>query len=156
MDDFASSLRQRRKFARWTQQKLAEELGVSKAYINHFESGKRSPSEEDARQLAKILGADEERWAFLATSASKLRGIYQSAPEQTSLFILDLQREAPPKNDVRPPRGADVPGVEKLHREKPPKNGPQRPDIGRRSASLYGQLLDAAKTSREDDKLRTD
>jgi transcriptional regulator with XRE-family HTH domain len=92
MTDFSSLLKRRREAAGWTQKELAVHLGKSESYISLLECGARLPSEATARKLASILGADGQKWAFLACEAQEIQRIYQRYPEQTSLLLIELER----------------------------------------------------------------
>jgi transcriptional regulator with XRE-family HTH domain len=92
MTDFPSLLKQHREAAGWTQKELAVHLGKSESYISLLEGGTRLPSEVTVRMLARLLGADEQEWAFLACAAREIQRIYQPYPAQTSLLLIELER----------------------------------------------------------------
>lgn len=45
-----------RKASGWTQERLAEELGVTQAAVAHWENGRRNPSVETLKKVAAALG----------------------------------------------------------------------------------------------------
>jgi transcriptional regulator with XRE-family HTH domain len=92
MTNFSSLLRQHREAAGWTQKELAVHLGKSESYISLLEGGARLPSEVTVRMLARLLGADEQEWAFLACAAREIQRIYQRYPAQTSLLLIELEQ----------------------------------------------------------------
>jgi DNA-binding XRE family transcriptional regulator len=51
----ASALRQAREAKGWTQTKLAGTLGISKQLVCHFESNRRTPSQELAARIRRVL-----------------------------------------------------------------------------------------------------
>lgn len=52
---FATNLTRLRRAADWTQEQLAEEAGVDRAYISRLEAGKKNASIDLIERLAKAL-----------------------------------------------------------------------------------------------------
>lgn len=57
-DSFAVRLRTYRLAAKLTQEELAQRANVSGAAVRQWEAGRRGPSLEAAKQLARALGVD--------------------------------------------------------------------------------------------------
>jgi transcriptional regulator with XRE-family HTH domain len=55
---FGKQLRQIRRVKDITQEKLAEEIGVSAEFISNMERGKAAPSFETLEKLARVLETD--------------------------------------------------------------------------------------------------
>ncbi|MEB3103044.1 helix-turn-helix transcriptional regulator [Ferviditalea candida] len=46
----------RRKELKWSQDKIAKKINISRQYYNEIENGKRTPSVKIAKELADLLG----------------------------------------------------------------------------------------------------
>ncbi len=55
---FGKNLRAARKSLGWTQEHLAFEAGIKRAYLSEIESGKRNVSLDVVEKLAKAIGAE--------------------------------------------------------------------------------------------------
>jgi transcriptional regulator with XRE-family HTH domain len=57
MDTVGARVRYLREVRRWTQERLAQEAGVSKSFISEVEHDRRNPSAEKLLEIASVLGA---------------------------------------------------------------------------------------------------
>ena len=57
MDSVGARIKYLREAKRWTQERLAEEAGVSKSFISDAENDRRNPSSEKLLDIATALGA---------------------------------------------------------------------------------------------------
>ncbi|KKB86089.1 hypothetical protein VW29_04195 [Devosia limi DSM 17137] len=58
IETFGRNVRQARKDKGWTQEQLAFEAGVKRAYLSEVENGQRNVSLDVVEKLAKALGAE--------------------------------------------------------------------------------------------------
>ncbi len=92
-EDFAQWLQQQRKEANLTLRELADKLGVKHSYLSQLENGLATPSEDLARRIAAVFGADEERVVFLARNvAGLIREIKEKYPNQASSYFRKVIR----------------------------------------------------------------
>ena len=59
---FAVTLSNNREANRWSQEKLAEQAGISRSFIGKLESASANPSVETMLKLSKALGLNLERF----------------------------------------------------------------------------------------------
>ena len=64
--DFATTIRKRRRDLELTQETVALRIGTSIAYITLLETSRRHPSEKVLRKLADVLGLDPRELFFCA------------------------------------------------------------------------------------------
>lgn len=57
MDSIGARVRYLREARGWTQERLAQEAGVSKSFISEMEHDRRNPSAEKLLEIASVLGA---------------------------------------------------------------------------------------------------
>jgi transcriptional regulator with XRE-family HTH domain len=57
MDSIGPRVRYLREARGWTQERLAQEAGVSKSFISEMEHDRRNPSAEKLLEIASVLGA---------------------------------------------------------------------------------------------------
>lgn len=75
----AGRLRTLRKAAGLSQQRLAEQMGVSQAFVTKTETGATTPSDDrDVLTWAKVTGADTDEVAFLLGLLSEARSLQTS------------------------------------------------------------------------------
>ncbi len=55
---FRRRVRERLDELGWSQQDLADELGIGKAYVSHLMTGHRNPGLETLESVAKVLAVD--------------------------------------------------------------------------------------------------
>lgn len=60
IETFGRNVRQARKDKGWTQEQLAFEAGVKRAYLSEVENGQRNVSLDVVEKLAKALGVSPE------------------------------------------------------------------------------------------------
>tara|TARA_R110002020_G_scaffold50791_2_gene143660 strand:+ start:2124 stop:2330 length:207 start_codon:yes stop_codon:yes gene_type:complete len=60
IETFGRNVRQARKEKGWTQEQLAFEAGVKRAYLSEVENGQRNVSLDVVEKLAKALGVSPE------------------------------------------------------------------------------------------------
>ena len=60
IETFGRNVRQTRKERGWTQEQLAFEAGVKRAYLSEVENGQRNVSLDVVEKLAKALGVAPE------------------------------------------------------------------------------------------------
>lgn len=65
-NDFARNLKGLRKKRDWSQQELADKVGVSKQSIFNYENGKKTPSRDTVAKLAQVLKVSQD---FLLSGA---------------------------------------------------------------------------------------
>lgn len=58
MNDIGSKLKTLRKGRKFTQQELADKLGVTRATISNYEVGRRSPHISELQRFAEFYGVD--------------------------------------------------------------------------------------------------
>jgi len=87
-----TALRERRLLQGWSQDQLAERIGVSRQALNAIERGHAQPSVGTALALARLLGTTvEDLFGSPPSSASRLpRG---RAPAGTRLLLVEVQGE---------------------------------------------------------------
>jgi transcriptional regulator with XRE-family HTH domain len=61
-DTFAVRLARLREARGWSAYRLAKEAGVTSGQLSHLESGRRGPTLETARKLARALGVSLAEW----------------------------------------------------------------------------------------------
>jgi transcriptional regulator with XRE-family HTH domain len=93
---FAGRLRELREAAGWTQEQLAERVGVKREAVARWEAGKREPGWSNVLALAEALGVDCTAFARPPT-------------------------ERPPTAPGRPKRGPAAEPSPKRPRGRPPK-----------------------------------
>jgi len=57
MDSIGARVRYLREAQGWTQDRLAQEAGVSKSFVSEMEHDRRNPSAEKLLEIASVLGA---------------------------------------------------------------------------------------------------
>lgn len=57
MDSIGARIKYLREARGWTQERLAEEAGVSKSFVSEVEHDRRNPSAEKLLEIATVLGA---------------------------------------------------------------------------------------------------
>lgn len=57
---FSDNLFQKRDILEWTQEELADKAGLSKAWISHYECGRRTPSIVNLVKLINALGCSAD------------------------------------------------------------------------------------------------
>jgi len=65
IETFGRNVRQARKDKGWTQEQLAFEAGVKRAYLSEVENGQRNVSLDIVEKLAKALGVSPETLMLL-------------------------------------------------------------------------------------------
>lgn len=68
-NDFARNLKRLRKEREWSQQELAEKVGVSKQSIFNYENGKKTPSKDTVTKLTQAFGVSQ---SFLLSGSTDL------------------------------------------------------------------------------------
>lgn len=76
---FTQNLRQLRELRGFSQEKLAEKVGVSLTFIAHLETGRKSPSFETLEALGKALGVHPYRLLIPAVPVDE--GLVDAATE---------------------------------------------------------------------------
>lgn len=56
MTDLGEKIKKLRFEKKWSQDKLAEKVGVGRQYISRYETGKISPNAENLQKLAEVFG----------------------------------------------------------------------------------------------------
>lgn len=96
-NEFGDRLRELRKGKRWSQQEVAEQLGVSRPYVAGVELGKQAPFQEPViRKAAALFGVDPEELLELARrfkSFYRLAGTGMSETHQTVGALLEERWE---------------------------------------------------------------
>ena len=68
IETFGRNVRQTRKSKGWTQEQLAFEAGVKRAYLSEIENGQRNVSLDVVEKLATALGVSPDSLMLLKTS----------------------------------------------------------------------------------------
>lgn len=92
--DFKDRLRELRKASNMTMQELADALGVSKALIGMYETGRRNPGYEMEEALADLFnvsidflrGSEDRSPFFLDEKQIALQQAFDKRPEMRMLF----------------------------------------------------------------------
>jgi transcriptional regulator with XRE-family HTH domain len=84
MDSIGARIKYLREAKSWTQERLAQEAGVSKSFISEVENDRRNPSAEKLLSIASVLGASLD---FIMT------GKTEGMPEETTPHIVEIPRE---------------------------------------------------------------
>lgn len=91
---FGEWLKQQRQARGLTLRELADQLGVKHPYVSQIENGMAMPSEELARKIAAIFGADEEEVVFRAREVGKtIREIQQKFPKQATAYFRRVMKD---------------------------------------------------------------
>ena len=93
-ETFAEWLQGQRKDAGLTLRELADKLGVKHSYLSQLENRLAQPSEDLARRIAYVFGADEERVVFMARDvAGQIRKIKAKYPHQAATYFRKVIKE---------------------------------------------------------------
>jgi len=84
MDTIGKRIKYFRESKNWTQERLADEAGVSKSFISEVENDRRNPSAGKLLDIASVLGASLD---FIMT------GKTEGMPEQDVPKIVEIPRE---------------------------------------------------------------
>lgn len=84
MDTIGKRIKYLRESKGWTQERLAEEAGVSKSFISDVENDRRNPSAAKLLDIASVLGASLD---FIMT------GKTEGMAEQDTPQIVEIPRE---------------------------------------------------------------
>ncbi len=68
--NFSQKLKRLRQEKNWSQEKLAEEIGVKRLAINKYESGQTKPSAETLQRISEVFGVSIDY--LLADESEKL------------------------------------------------------------------------------------
>lgn len=82
---FASRLRQAREQSGFTQQDLAEKLGVTKSAVGNYENGVSSPKRDVLLKIFDVLQV-EPNFLYQDSFSSELSGAVQLTPRQSALL----------------------------------------------------------------------
>lgn len=82
---FASRLRQAREQSGFTQQDLAEKLGVTKSAVGNYENGVSSPKWDVLLKIFDVLQV-EPNFLYQDSFSSELSGAVQLTPRQSALL----------------------------------------------------------------------
>ena len=117
---FAGRLRELREAAGWTQDQLAERVGVKREAVARWEAGRREPGWSNVLALAEALGVDCT--AFTQPPAARPAAVPgRPRKEQTEGTAPKRPRGRPRKDQA-----ADLPPAQ----EKPARRKPPRPRGG--------------------------
>lgn len=88
-ETFGSRVRQKRMDKQITLRKFAEMIGVSPTYVSQIERDEfKPPSDDKIREIAKVLGEDEDEMLALAERVpADLPGIIQKHPKEVATFL---------------------------------------------------------------------
>ena len=112
---FAGRLRELREAAGWTQEQLAERVGVKREAVARWEAGKREPGWSSVLALAEALGVDCT--AFAQPPAERA----PAGPGRPRKEQAEAPAPKRPRGRPRKDRAADLPPAqEKPARRKPP------------------------------------
>jgi transcriptional regulator with XRE-family HTH domain len=85
---FGQWLKEQRQASNLTLRKLAEQLDVKHPYLSQIENGLAMPSEELARKIAALFGADPEEIVFRAREvAQTIDHIREKFPKQAAAYF---------------------------------------------------------------------
>lgn len=101
MSTLGTRIREARDAKGWTQEELADELGVAQAFISQIENGRRRPTPALARRLAAALDLSFEELAAREEQADvkanlihrKLKGLSSDSLEKIEDYV-NLVRKA--------------------------------------------------------------
>ena len=82
---FSSRLRQAREQAGFTQQDLAEKLGITKSAVGNYENGVSSPKWDVLLRIFDVLQV-EPNFLYQDSFSSELSGAVQLTPQQSALL----------------------------------------------------------------------
>lgn len=82
---FSSRLRQAREQAGFTQQDLAEKLGITKSAVGNYENGVSSPKWDVLLRIFDVLQV-EPNFLYQDSLSSELSGAVQLTPRQSALL----------------------------------------------------------------------
>lgn len=82
---FSSRLRQAREQAGFTQQDLAEKLGITKSAVGNYENGVSSPKWDVLLRIFDVLQV-EPNFLYQDSFSSELSGAVQLTPRQSALL----------------------------------------------------------------------
>lgn len=82
---FASRLRQAREQSGFTQQDLAEKLGITKSAVGNYENGVSSPKWDVLLRIFDVLQV-EPNFLYQDSFSSELSGAVQLTPRQSALL----------------------------------------------------------------------
>jgi transcriptional regulator with XRE-family HTH domain len=88
-EDFATRLRQMREMREFTQSELAGRAGMQPSAIAHFEAGRRKPSFDNARALAKALEVSADSLLGTGTATTAFRN-EEKLSSRDREFIQDI------------------------------------------------------------------
>src|SRR6266702_2798398 len=92
-DELALALREARKRAGLTGERLAARCGISQSKISKIETGKILPSAADVERILSALGVDDERQAALVAAARMANTEFQSVRASLQRGLHRKQRE---------------------------------------------------------------
>jgi len=88
MVDFGSKLKELRRQAGWTQQQLANKLGVTKSVISYYELQERIPSPDVLVDLAKTFHVTTDY--LLGLEHNKMIDVSDLSDEDISLLLMTI------------------------------------------------------------------
>ncbi len=90
MENYGSEIRKARKAAKYTQEELANALGLNRATVSKYESGIITPTIEQFKAIAKTLGVDVYSLVDFETASTMLLDDINSKEKEYGAFYFPL------------------------------------------------------------------